>query len=67
MSRLDRLLWRFPIFRMARRNPSRARVRTALAILGIVIGVVAISALGIFGATFTHAQLQNLSEFGSDV
>ncbi|MFB6081806.1 MAG: ABC transporter permease [Halanaeroarchaeum sp.] len=67
MSRLNRLLWRFPILRMARRNLSRSRVRTGLAILGIVIGVVAISALGIFGATFTHAQLQNLSEFGSDV
>ena len=65
--KLDRLLWKFPIVRMARRNLSRAPVRTALAILGIVIGVVAISALGIFGATFTEAQLQNLSEFGSDV
>ena len=67
MSRLDRFLWRFPIVRMARRNLSRTPTRTVLAILGIVIGVVAISALGIFGATFTQAQLQNLSEFGSDV
>lgn len=67
MSRLDRFFWRFPIVRMARRNLSRSKARTGLAILGIVIGVVAISALGIFGATFTTAQLQNLSEFGSDV
>ncbi len=52
---------------MARRNLSRARTRTALAILAIVIGVVAISSLGMFGVAFKDAQLDTIGEIGSDL
>lgn len=61
-------LWRrVPTFLMARRNLSRARTRTALAVLAIVIGVVAISALGMFGVAFKEAQLETIGEIGSDL
>ncbi|MDY6960176.1 MAG: ABC transporter permease, partial [Halobacteriota archaeon] len=36
-------------FGLARRNLSRHKARTLLAIIGIIIGVVAIASLGIFG------------------
>jgi len=61
-------LWRrVPTFLMARRNLARARTRTALAVLAIVIGVVAIASLGMFGVAFKEAQLETIGEIGSDL
>jgi putative ABC transport system permease protein len=61
-------LWRrAPTFLMARRNLSRARTRTALAVLAIVIGVVAIASLGMFGVAFKEAQLETIGSIGSDL
>ncbi|WP_210424942.1 ABC transporter permease [Halorussus halobius] len=61
-------LWRrVPTFLIARRNLTRARTRTALAILAIVIGVVAIASLGMFGVAFKQAQLDTIGEIGSDL
>ena len=52
------LAGRLPTAMLARRNLSRARVRSGLAVLGIVIGVVAIASLGVFGAAFKASFLQ---------
>ncbi|MFB6127324.1 MAG: ABC transporter permease [Halolamina sp.] len=49
---------RLPTAMLARRNLSRARARSGLAVLGIVIGVVAIASLGVFGAAFKASFLQ---------
>ncbi|WP_424000198.1 ABC transporter permease [Haloarcula salina] len=56
------LLWRFPSAQMAWRNLGRNRLRTALAALGIIIGVVAICSLGM--ATVALQQ-QASSQLGS--
>ncbi|MFB6156100.1 MAG: ABC transporter permease [Haloferacaceae archaeon] len=55
---MDWLVRRFPVVMLARRNLSRAKVRSLLATLGIVIGVVAVSSLGMFGLAFQQYQLQ---------
>lgn len=55
------VLWRFPSVLMAWRNLGRNRVRTALAMLGIVIGVIAIASLGMAGVAL---QQQATSSFG---
>lgn len=55
-------LWRFPSAQMAWRNLGRNRLRTALAALGIIIGVVAICSLGM--ATVALQQ-QASSQLGS--
>lgn len=64
MSLLRRLA---PRIYMARRNLLRARSRSALAVLTIVIGVVAIATLGAFGATFSAAQSDALGDIGNQV
>jgi putative ABC transport system permease protein len=56
-------LGRFPITGLAWRNLSRAKARSALAMLGILIGVVAIISLGIFGATLQAFFLQDAEDF----
>ncbi|WP_435180836.1 ABC transporter permease [Halorussus sp. AFM4] len=63
---MDWLFERFPLAMLARRNLSRARTRSALAMLGVVIGVVAISSLGVFGVAFKLSFLQGAS-FGKTV
>ena len=60
------LFERFPLAMLARRNLSRARTRSALAMLGVVIGVVAIASLGVFGVAFKLSFLQGAS-FGQTV
>ncbi|WP_224335208.1 ABC transporter permease [Haloprofundus halobius] len=61
-------LWRrFPVVLMARRNLTRARTRSALAIAAIVIGVVAIATLGIAGVAFKDAQFETLGSIGTDL
>ncbi|WP_313694936.1 ABC transporter permease [Halorarum halobium] len=65
---LRRRLWgAFPTFLIARRNLSRARTRSALAVAAIVIGVVAIGGIGAGGVAFQEAQLDALGGIGSDL
>jgi putative ABC transport system permease protein len=58
---------RFPALLMARRNLTRTKVRSILAALGIVIGVIAIASLGMFGLTLRYQITQNLGEIGNQV
>ena len=67
MNPLGRLYRRFPSVLMARRNLSRNRLRSALAALGIVIGVLAIASLGMFGTTLRVGADQQLGEFGNEI
>lgn len=61
-------LWRaFPRFFIARRNLTRAKVRSGLAILTVVIGVVAIATIGNFGMAFWESQTQNFADIGNEV
>ena len=52
---------------MARRNIGRTKVRSVLAALGIVIGVIAIASLGMFGLTLRYQITQNLGDIGNQV
>jgi putative ABC transport system permease protein len=52
---------------MARRNLSRNRLRSALAALGIIIGVLAIASLGMFGTTLRIGASQNLGDIGNEI
>ena len=65
MSWLYRIAGRFPSVVIARRNVSRAKVRSALAAASILIGVVAIGAIGAGGAAFKQSQLENIQEQGA--
>jgi len=65
VSRLRRLATRFPSLVIARRNVSRAKARSALAVAAIVIGVVAIGAIGAGGAAFKESQLRTIQEQGA--
>jgi putative ABC transport system permease protein len=67
MSRLDDLFRRFPALLMARRNLSRNRIRSTLATLGIVIGVLAIAALGMFGTTLRAGANEQLGDIGNEL
>ncbi|MFC6826046.1 ABC transporter permease [Halopelagius fulvigenes] len=67
MSRLDGLYRRFPSLLMARRNLSRNRLRSALAALGIIIGVVAIASLGMFGTTLRAGATEQLGDIGNEI
>ncbi len=60
-------LWRFPSVLMAWRNLGRNRARTALAALGIVIGVVAIASLGMAGASIQYSTNQELGGLANQV
>ena len=62
-----RLLERFPLTTLAWRNLTRTRVRTAVATLGILVGVVAIASLGITGIAFQESQVDNFDRIGSSV
>jgi putative ABC transport system permease protein len=64
---LDRLYRRFPTLLIARRNLSRTKTRSVLAMLGIVIGVVAIASLGVFGTTLQTAAVGSLGDIGNEV
>jgi putative ABC transport system permease protein len=55
----------FPSLVIARRNVSRAKVRSALAAASILIGVVAIGAIGAGGAAFKQSQLDSIQERGA--
>jgi putative ABC transport system permease protein len=58
---------RLPSLYMARRNLSRTKVRSVLAALGIVIGVIAIASLGMFGLTLRYQISESLGDLGNQV
>jgi putative ABC transport system permease protein len=62
-----RLLERFPLTTLAWRNLTRTRVRTGLAVLGILVGVVAIASLGVTGVAFQESQVDSFDRIGSTV
>ncbi|MFW5935101.1 MAG: ABC transporter permease, partial [Halolamina sp.] len=64
---LEGLLWRFPSALMAWRNLGRNRARTALAALGIVIGVVAIASLGMAGTSIQYSTNQELGGLANQI
>lgn len=64
---LEWLYRRYPSAFVARRNLTRNRVRSALTVLGITIGVVAVASLGIFGNTLQADLTGSLAEIGSTV
>ncbi|MEA5387461.1 ABC transporter permease [Haloarculaceae archaeon H-GB11] len=64
---MERLYKRFPALLMARRNITRTKVRSVLAGLGIVIGVIAIASLGMFGVSLKYQLSQNLGDIGNQV
>ena len=58
--------WR-PAVSMAARNLRRNRVRTALAVLGVCIGVLAVAALGIFGNVLALGAADAIGDIGTQV
>jgi putative ABC transport system permease protein len=58
---------RFPTLLIARRNLARTKARSALAMLGIVIGVLAIASLGVFGATLSQSVTGSLGDIGNQI
>ncbi|ELZ26603.1 ABC transporter involved in lipoprotein release, permease component [Halogeometricum pallidum JCM 14848] len=67
MSALERLYRRIPALLMARRNLSRNRLRSGLAALGIIIGVLAIASLGMFGTTLRTGATEQLGDIGNEI
>ncbi|MFB6122693.1 MAG: ABC transporter permease [Haloferacaceae archaeon] len=65
MSWFYRIAGLFPSVVIARRNVSRAKVRSALAAASILIGVVAIGAIGAGGAAFKQSQLDSIQDQGA--
>lgn len=61
------LLSRFPSVLMAWRNLGRNRVRTALAALGIVIGVISIASLGMAGVAINQQATSQLGDIANEV
>ena len=59
-----KLLGRFPTLVIARRNISRAKIRSLLAAIAIAIGVFAVATVGATGIAFKSSQLSQLDEFG---
>ncbi|SFK76500.1 putative ABC transport system permease protein [Halogranum rubrum] len=58
---------RSPSLLLARRNLSRNRLRSGLAVLGIVVGVFAIAALGILGTVLELTAADSLGGLGNQV
>ena len=52
---------------LALRNLSRIKVRSVLALIGIVIGVMAISSIGIFGESLKATILENFKDVANEV
>ncbi len=67
MSRIAPLLRQMPSVLMAWRNLGRNRIRTALATLGIVIGVIAIAGLGMTGVALQQQATSNLGGLTNQV
>lgn len=54
-------------FELAKRNLQRTRVRSVLAIVGILIGVMAISAIGIFGESLKSVVIENFKDVANEI
>ncbi|MDY6931303.1 MAG: ABC transporter permease, partial [Halobacteriota archaeon] len=54
-------------FGLARRNLARHKARTLLAVIGIIIGVVAIASLGIFGNSIRLSVSDSFGEVGNEL
>lgn len=52
---------------MALRNLGRAKVRSILAAIGVIIGVTAIASIGIFGESLKNAVLENFKDLANEV
>ncbi|ADB57748.1 ABC transporter permease [Archaeoglobus profundus] len=55
------------LIELALRNLKRIKVRSALAIVGIIIGVMAISSIGIFGESLKASILENFKDIANEV
>ncbi len=65
--RASETMIRLPSLFVARRNLSRNRLRSGLAALGILVGVVAIASLGIFGNILALGADDALGDIGTQV
>jgi putative ABC transport system permease protein len=54
-------------FELAKRNLMRTKMRSVLAIIGIVIGVMAISSIGIFGEGLKLSVLENFQDVANEI
>ncbi len=54
-------------FQLARRNLMRNKARSSLAIIGIVIGVMAISSIGVFGESLKATVMENFQNVANEV
>ncbi len=52
---------------LAKRNLERAKVRSLLAVIGILIGVMAVSAIGIFGESLKATVLENFEDVANEL
>ena len=52
---------------LARRNLGRAKIRSALAVIGILIGVMAIASIGIFGESLKATVMENFQDLANEV
>ncbi len=55
------------LIELALRNLARTKVRSTLAIIGIIIGVMAISSIGIFGESLKAVILENFKDVANEV
>jgi len=55
------------LIELALRNLARTKVRSILAIIGIIIGVMAISSIGIFGESLKAVVLENFKDVANEV
>jgi putative ABC transport system permease protein len=54
-------------FELAKRNLLRTKVRSSLAVIGIIIGVMAIASIGIFGESLKASVLENFQEVANEL
>ncbi|HID43894.1 MAG TPA: ABC transporter permease [Archaeoglobaceae archaeon] len=52
---------------LAKRNLLRTKVRSSLAVIGIIIGVMAIASIGIFGESLKASVLQNFQDVANEL
>jgi putative ABC transport system permease protein len=55
------------LIELALRNLARTKVRSTLAVIGIIIGVMAISSIGIFGESLKGVVLENFRDVANEV
>ena len=54
-------------FELAKRNLERMKIRSLLAVVGILIGVMAVSAIGIFGESLKATVLENFADVANEI